>query len=80
MMKCKWEWFKKFKKIWVFVEPELKYEIKNSLWISENDRFPKDFEAFFFMEHNIESTSQNIGPMEYAIQTSVSMTKCMLKV
>ena len=32
------------------------------------------------MEHNIESTSQNIGPMEYAIQTSVSMTKCMLKV
>lgn len=38
----------------------------------------KDFEAFL-IEHSIESTPQNIGPLECANQTFVAMEKCMLK-
>ena len=46
--------------------------------MSKGDFISKDFEDFL-MEYGIESTSQDIGPLECAIQTVVTMARCMLK-
>ena len=43
------------------------------------DSISKDFEAFL-KEHNIENTPQDIGPLKWAIQIIVAMTKSMLEV
>lgn len=46
--------------------------------MSRGDSISKDFEVFF-MEHDIGSTSQDIGLAECAIQIVVVMPKRMLK-
>ena len=65
-MKCKGEWFERFKEFQAFVETQSEYKIKAFRWMSGGDFISKDFEAFF-MEHGIESTPQHIGPAGCAI-------------
>ena len=46
--------------------------------MSEMDSILRDFEVFW-MEHDIESTSQVIGPTECANQTVIAMAKLLFE-
>jgi len=77
-MKCKGEWFERFKEFQALVETQSEHKIKAFRCMSGGDFISKDFEVFL-MERGIESTPRHIGPAGCAIQSIVAMAKRMLE-
>ena len=77
-MKCKGEWFERFKEFQALVETQSGHKIKAFRCMSGGDFISKEFEAFL-MERGIENTPQYIGPAGCAIQSIVAMAKRMLE-
>ena len=77
-MKCKGEWFERFKEFQALVETQSEHKIKAFRCMSGGDFISKEFEGFL-MEHGIESTPRHIGPAGCAIQSIVAMAKRMLE-
>jgi hypothetical protein len=77
-MKCKGEWFERFKELQTLVETQSGHKIKAFRCMNGGDFISKDFETFL-MERGIESTPRHIGPAGCAIQSIVAMAKRMLE-
>ena len=77
-MKCKGEWFERFKEFQALVETQSEHKIKAFRCMSGGDFISKEFEGFL-MERGIESTPRHIGPAGCAIQSIVAMAKRMLE-